>query len=68
MPDLAGAAWRKSSYSNASGNCVEAAALADGTVAVRNSNNPDSGVAFFTPAEIDAFLKGVKAGEFDDLA
>lgn len=66
--DLTGAAWRKSSYSSDNGGqCVEAALLADGTVAVRNSNHPDAGTAFFTRAELAAWVKGVKAGEFDDL-
>jgi Domain of unknown function (DUF397) len=43
-------------------------ALADGRVAGRNSNHPDAGTVLFTRAEIAAWLKGVKAGEFDDLA
>jgi Domain of unknown function (DUF397) len=68
MPDTSGAAWRRSSFSNGGGNCVEVARLADGTTAVRNSNHPGDGTVFFTPAEMDAFIKGAKAGEFDDLA
>ena len=47
--------------------CVETAALPDGTVGVRNSDDPDAGMVVYTRAEIDAFVKGVKAGEFDDL-
>jgi len=66
-PNLANAKWRKSSYSGGNGgSCVEVAVLDDG-IAVRNSNRPDAGTIIFTPAEIDAFLKGVKAGEFNDL-
>lgn len=61
------AAWRKSSFSDAGGECVEVAPQPDGTIAVRNSNNPDAGTVYFTRAEMDAWLKGVKAGEFDDL-
>lgn len=68
---LAHACWRKSSFSGGAngggGDCVEAAALLDGRIAVRNSKDPDAGVVFFTRAEIGAWLKGVKAGEFDDL-
>lgn len=56
-------AWRKSSYSNPSGNCVEAAVLADG-VAVRNSRFPDGPALVFTEAEWAAFLQGVKGGDF----
>lgn len=48
--------------------CVEVAALPDGRIAVRNSNQPGAGVVDFTRAEMDAWIKGVKAGEFDDLA
>ncbi|MGN6791073.1 MAG: DUF397 domain-containing protein [Streptosporangiaceae bacterium] len=60
---LGAAAWRKSSYSNPSGNCVEAAQVADG-VAVRNSRFPDGPALVFTGAEWDAFLSGVKDGDF----
>lgn len=60
--------WRKSSASNPSGNCVEAAALPDGSVALRNSREPDGAALVYTRAEIEAFLAGVRNGEFDDLA
>lgn len=59
--------WRTSSFSGNNGTCVEVGALADGHIAVRNSNYPDTGVVLFTRAEVDAWIKGVKAGEFDDL-
>jgi hypothetical protein len=60
---LPAVAWRKSSYSNPSGNCVEAALLADG-IAVRNSRFPHGPALVFTEAEWAAFLLGVKEGEF----
>ncbi|MEU7632556.1 DUF397 domain-containing protein [Nocardia sp. NPDC049220] len=59
--------WRKSSFSNPSGNCVEVAEAANGQVAVRNSRDPEGGVIFYTRPEIDAFVRGAKAGEFDYL-
>jgi hypothetical protein len=69
---LTQARWRKSSFStggsNGGGDCVETAALPDGRIAVRNSKDPEAGTVFFTRTEIAAWLKGVKAGEFDDLA
>ncbi|MDQ2708769.1 MAG: DUF397 domain-containing protein [Actinomycetota bacterium] len=67
MTDLATAAWRTSSFSNATGDCVEVALLDDDRTAVRNSNQPEAGAVLFTRAEMDAWIKGVKAGEFDDL-
>lgn len=68
MQDHSTLTWRKSSFSNAGGNCVETAALDNGHVAVRNSNHPDAGAVYFTPAEMSAWINGCKAGEFDDLA
>jgi len=64
---LVSAQWRKSSASNPSGNCVEVAELPEGAVAVRNSRHPSGPALIYTRAEIDAFVAGVKNGEFDDL-
>ncbi|MGH3437793.1 MAG: DUF397 domain-containing protein [Sciscionella sp.] len=69
--ELASATWRKSSFSGGGGtgggDCVESALLADGRIGVRNSKRPSAGTVFFTRAEMDAWIEGVKAGEFDDL-
>lgn len=62
-----GLAWRKSTASNPGGNCVELAALPDGNIAMRNSRHPGGPALVYTPAEIAAFIAGVRAGEFDDL-
>lgn len=59
--------WRKSHYSNPSGNCVELGALPDGGVAIRNSRYPNGPALVYTRAEISAFVRGVKCGDFDDL-
>ena len=64
---MQGLVWRKSRYSNPSGNCVELAELGDGQVAIRNSRHPSGPVLIYTRAELTAFAHGVKAGEFDDL-
>jgi hypothetical protein len=53
------AAWRKSSYSNPSGNCVEAAELAGG-VALRDSHRPDGPTLVFASATWDAYVRSVK--------
>lgn len=58
--------WRKSSFSSIA-ECVELAVLDDGRIGVRDSKDPDGGLLAFTRAEIDAFVKGALAGEFDDL-
>jgi hypothetical protein len=64
---LWGARWRKSRRSSAQGNCVEAARLSSGEVAVRNSRYPEGPALIFNHAELRAFLEGVKDGDFDDL-
>jgi hypothetical protein len=47
---------------------VEVARLADGEIAMRNSRHPSGPALVYTSDEISAFIAGVKAGEFDDLA
>lgn len=67
-PDLSTAAWRKSSYSSQTGQCVEVA-MVDGGVAIRDTKDNGAGpVHFYTTGEWNAFVKGIKRGEFDDLA
>jgi hypothetical protein len=57
--------WKKSQYS-VSGNCVEVAELADGAgIAIRNSRDPEGPALVYTRAEIEAFIRGAAAGEFD---
>ncbi|MFD0383522.1 DUF397 domain-containing protein [Streptomyces stramineus] len=65
--DLEDVVWRKSRHSNSQGSCVEFAKLPGGGVAVRNSRHPDGPALVYTPAEIDAMLRGIKDGEFDYL-
>jgi Domain of unknown function (DUF397) len=68
MPaDQLRARWRKSTFSNPSGCCVEIAPLVDGDIAVRNSRHPAGPALIYTNAEIAAFVAGAKNGEFDDL-
>ncbi|AWS43262.1 DUF397 domain-containing protein [Streptosporangium sp. 'caverna'] len=64
---LDGVVWRKSHFSNPSGNCVEVAELPDGRIAMRNSRDPEGPALIYTRGEVDAFVRGAKSGDFDDL-
>jgi hypothetical protein len=59
--------WIKSSLSFSNSNCVEVASLPDGEIGVRDSKNPDGAVLRFTADEWNAFLGGVRNGEFDSF-
>ncbi|MDF5751278.1 DUF397 domain-containing protein [Spongiactinospora sp. TRM90649] len=76
--DLTTAIWRKSTRSNSTGgNCVEVAvvrgsdagiankAAEEFVVLVRDTKNRDRETQVFTIAEWDAFLAGVRDGQFD---
>jgi Domain of unknown function (DUF397) len=57
--------WRRSSLCGSHGSCVEAADTPDGGVAIRKGEEPGTGsVLFFSRDEWDAFVAGVKEGEF----
>lgn len=66
-------AWAKSSFSFANSNCVEVRRASpdevweeDGiVVAVRDSKHPELPALGFGAGEWDAFIRAVKAGEFD---
>ena len=58
--------WRVATKSQ-SMNCVEVARVDGSTFAFRNSRRPDGEMVLYTEAEFDAFIDGVKRGEFDDL-
>ncbi len=58
-----GTAWRRSRRCDA-GSCVEVAHI-DGSFVVRDSKNPDGPTLHFTRPEWDAFVEGVRAGDFE---
>lgn len=64
MADLSQAEWRRSTYCENNG-CVEVAFVEDGGVAMRDSKNHSGSVLVFQSHEWTAFLRGVRAGEFD---
>lgn len=55
--------WRKASASGENGECVEVRA-AGGLVEIRESEWPEV-IVRTTPRKWAAFVRGVKAGEFD---
>ncbi|WP_025616773.1 DUF397 domain-containing protein [Salinispora cortesiana] len=63
FPDLARAAWRKSTRSQTS-NCVEVAPM-PATVALRDSKDRGGPVLLFAPGEWRNFLAATKEGRLD---
>lgn len=59
--------WIKASKSASNNDCVEMRRNG-ATVEVRDSKDKTGPVLRFTPAELDAWLDGVRKGEFDHLA
>ncbi|MFE2729170.1 DUF397 domain-containing protein [Kitasatospora sp. NPDC059327] len=58
--------WQKSSYSAATNECVEVRTV-DAVVELRESDSGDV-IVRTTPAKFAAFLRTLKAGEFDQLS
>ncbi|MBO0882510.1 MAG: DUF397 domain-containing protein [Mycobacterium sp.] len=58
--------FRKSRFSMINGNCVEVGFAGNGThqVMMRDSKHRGGSVLRFTQSEWDAFVKGIRAGEF----
>jgi len=65
--DLGVEGWRRPWSGGNGGNCVEAMKLADGRVAVRQSNDPNGPALIYTNGEIEAFIQGAKSGQADFL-
>jgi Domain of unknown function (DUF397) len=63
MRDLTSAPWRTSSLCDLNG-CVEVAIL-DDQVAVRDAKDRAGPVLLFSAPEWEAFVGGVRRGEFD---
>jgi hypothetical protein len=64
---MASPIWVKSSLSYANGNCVEVSDQPGGAIGVRNSRDREGPELWFTSDEWQAFLGGVRNGEFDDF-
>ncbi|MCC9311448.1 DUF397 domain-containing protein [Kitasatospora sp. RB6PN24] len=62
--NVSGARWRKSSFSQQGGNCVEVADGFPGIAPVRDSKDPEGPALTFASEGFAAFIEGVKNGEF----
>jgi hypothetical protein len=56
--------WKVSTRTGGEGNCVEVA-VTDETIYVRDTKDRSKAPHAYTRAEWDAFIGGVKDGEFD---
>ncbi|MFE6050485.1 DUF397 domain-containing protein [Kitasatospora sp. NPDC056446] len=65
--DLTGAGWRKSTYSNNGGNCVEVAPGFPGVMPVRDSKDPDGAALVFPVEAWVSFVAVVRSGEFGEV-
>jgi Domain of unknown function (DUF397) len=66
--DVNRAPWRKSTFSNMNGSCVEVSRLLPDRIGVRDTKDSGAGpVLIFTGAEWAAFIAGAKEGQFDNL-
>jgi hypothetical protein len=60
-------AWEASRHGDLQAACAELAVLPSGSIAMRNSRDPEGPALIYTHAEIEAFIAGVRDGEFDSL-
>ncbi|WP_280671826.1 MULTISPECIES: DUF397 domain-containing protein [unclassified Kitasatospora] len=62
--DMSSVKWRKSTYSQQGGACVEVADGLPGVTPVRDSKDPSGPALVFPASAFAAFVAAVKAGEF----
>lgn len=59
------AKWKRTPTASGAGGTLEIGYGDNGLIGLRLANDPDGIILIYTPAEWDAFLEGVRDGEFD---
>ncbi|WP_406350169.1 DUF397 domain-containing protein [Streptomyces sp. NBC_00658] len=65
--DLGTEGWQKPWSGTNGGSCVEAKRLPDGSVAFRQSRDPEGPALVYSRDEMVSFLQGAKSGQADFL-
>ncbi|MCT9007169.1 DUF397 domain-containing protein [Streptomyces rhizosphaerihabitans] len=65
--DLGTEGWHKPWSGTNGGSCVEAKRLPDGSVALRQSQDPEGPALICSRDEMAAFIEGAKSGQADFL-
>ncbi|WP_326725435.1 MULTISPECIES: DUF397 domain-containing protein [unclassified Streptomyces] len=65
--DLGTEGWEKPWSGTNGGSCVEAKRLPDGSVAFRQSRDPEGPALVYSRDEMVSFLRGAKSGQADFL-
>lgn len=63
--DTASARWERTKNEDGTPAALEVGCGANGLVALRMADDPEGDILIYTPAEWEAFVEGVKDGEFD---
>lgn len=63
--DVVAAEWRRTTREDGTPAMLEIGFAANGLVALRKADEPDGTILIYTPQEWEAFVAGVKDGEFD---
>jgi hypothetical protein len=63
--DTAAARWERTTHKDGTPAALEIGYAENGMVALRRAAAPDGDLLIYTPAEWEAFVQGVRDGEFD---
>jgi hypothetical protein len=63
--DTATARWERTTHEDGTPAALEIGYADNGLVALRMAEDPDGDILIYTPSEWEAFVEGVRDGEFD---